>query len=785
MKADVVAYQNLLGVPLWRQPFPDESAMGLLLDLAERNGYPSARFVANCLGIKPKRLMAGDKTSLELLSRSIHGATTKLIQRGPSGRSGAGQFPIEIGGEQLSSTILLKEHRRACPECLKESRHHRFWWDLRPLTTCPRHGLVLVDRCSCPDGLKLSWGDAGVFKCRQCGSDDPATLPRVDADPLVLRADAYLLGRFGAAERTRVPVLDDTTLATALEIMVRVGAADIGGYQKHWQSSKTLGIAESALQARGFAVFADGQFEDLLERIYATFRAINPEANPSYGTAYGWLNKWVGAPGKSLEVIRKLMLQHAVKNFRLCKSLRDTDFKHEKQGVVSFSEVIKAHKLPSHRALSISIALGMTPPKSTGRPRSFTESDVERLLDVMPHASTAKRVKQILNVEEGVFRRLVALGLIKPLSDRRMTNALQKYDLRDVFPIMDRLAGSAPFVRKTREGLVSLVKTHIGTDAVCRLILEGRFQVVERLVGKKGLSALFIDPSEAYRVSLDHLDEYNLHLATYRLSLSPGRIREYLEAGHLKGRKNFGAVYVTAESIRAFLKKYISTREISERTGLDHRCTRRYIKASGSEAILPTGSPGGSVYEREPFERAIPNVISAVAQLRLPPRVQWVGDEALAILLKAKEPMSAVELFDIIGNDRMKLRGQYPCGVLRKILWLNRDRIEHIPPNGYWPKGRVLRNRQLYEKQAILRRTVISAHRQLKKSGRALQAREIFKRLSRGQQRALGKYAIPNLRRILLRHGNQIINLPGHGYWLRNEAFEAAGYRPAPAAAAK
>jgi len=65
--------------------------------------------------------------------------------------------------------------RRICPACWAERRTAFLHWSLRHVTTCPVHGVLLVDRCSCGRSLRFTLDDGC---CRHCGAD-VAALPVV------------------------------------------------------------------------------------------------------------------------------------------------------------------------------------------------------------------------------------------------------------------------------------------------------------------------------------------------------------------------------------------------------------------------------------------------------------------------------------------------------------------------------------------------------------------------------------------------------------------------------
>ena len=135
--------------------------------------------------------------------------------------------------------------RRLCPGCIAESDHHRFWWDLVPVSTCPRHRLELVGACPCE--ARLGWRDAGVSICMHCDAQDRYRFERRQADATVVRSDAYILSRFGVGSAESVPLLDALQMADVFKVLERIGSA-CEGYSREWRSAKSLGIPLGVVQ---------------------------------------------------------------------------------------------------------------------------------------------------------------------------------------------------------------------------------------------------------------------------------------------------------------------------------------------------------------------------------------------------------------------------------------------------------------------------------------------------------------------------------------------------------
>lgn len=69
-----------------------------------------------------------------------------------------------LGGSVPQYMIRLR-YPKLCPECLQETAYARKFWDLAPITTCPKHRCLLIDECpGC--GKRLSWCRSKVGCCR-------------------------------------------------------------------------------------------------------------------------------------------------------------------------------------------------------------------------------------------------------------------------------------------------------------------------------------------------------------------------------------------------------------------------------------------------------------------------------------------------------------------------------------------------------------------------------------------------------------------------------------------
>lgn len=212
-------------LPLCPARNPGEGSAGYLLRLAEANGYSGPHQLAREAGSTWTRFAAG--LEIDLLARMTAGDPVGIAS--DTGQPLGGQ--VALRGERVGRRHWsVTSGRRLCPQCLADDESgwtgalprawQRSWWEIRPVTTCLRHGTRLRDRCAC--GERLSFADRAVDLCR-CGcSPVTDTGDLVDVDRC--RGDRYVLGRIGAVERVPSQVLDAMDLGDAIALLNVVGS---------------------------------------------------------------------------------------------------------------------------------------------------------------------------------------------------------------------------------------------------------------------------------------------------------------------------------------------------------------------------------------------------------------------------------------------------------------------------------------------------------------------------------------------------------------------------------
>src|ERR1700749_2151028 len=152
-------------------PRSDESFMGYVARLAERNDYDRPLWILRRSGIS--------KSSTNINNSFVFNASTDLT--GLHHLTGVSKSTLEgllcppVTGSQTQRQLFLgspmPKHLirlaspKMCPPCLNIANYHRKIWDLVAVTACPIHECFLINKCpGCR--MKIFWDRKHVSICR-------------------------------------------------------------------------------------------------------------------------------------------------------------------------------------------------------------------------------------------------------------------------------------------------------------------------------------------------------------------------------------------------------------------------------------------------------------------------------------------------------------------------------------------------------------------------------------------------------------------------------------------
>ena len=152
------------------KPRSDESLMGFILRLTEKNGYDTPAWILQLGGLshsqsKKYTFVLGPPDNLERLSRLTGVGLPELatLFHPPTGSPDPSR-DILFFGLPVPKFYISAGSSKVCPDCLRESAYRRKVWDLAAVTVCPTHSVMLLDecpRCSRP----IRWTRKSVCGC--------------------------------------------------------------------------------------------------------------------------------------------------------------------------------------------------------------------------------------------------------------------------------------------------------------------------------------------------------------------------------------------------------------------------------------------------------------------------------------------------------------------------------------------------------------------------------------------------------------------------------------------
>lgn len=153
------------------KPEADESFLGYILRLTEKNRYETPSWILKMAGFGFKDLR--ESTSLVFRSHeNLHGLAQltgvnvdKLAQLlYPLVAKFDSTFLHDFFGHILPQYLIRPTHPKICPDCLSELPHCRRAWELLPVTVCPTHRRLLINEC--PGCRKqMAWSRRHVTIC--------------------------------------------------------------------------------------------------------------------------------------------------------------------------------------------------------------------------------------------------------------------------------------------------------------------------------------------------------------------------------------------------------------------------------------------------------------------------------------------------------------------------------------------------------------------------------------------------------------------------------------------
>ncbi|SFR18861.1 TniQ family protein [Poseidonocella sedimentorum] len=507
---------------------PEETAISYAARLASLHIGSSVLPFLRDIEVKASDLLACKDQALERLA-SMAGVDVADLHRN-SARS-LGKRWFDLRGNVLSAEFFANPYTVFCPACLREddaggadpalARRGRLIWTLRPVRTCPVHGLALIRR------KKVAWDDAFHQLALRVPERNDALDELVDGalqrspSPLQEYVIARLDGAMGPTW------LDSQTLEQAVRATEMLGVLlEFGPEAQPGQLSDNdwdaAGRAGYAATSKG-----EGGIRDAFQATQSRFlkQGIKPERGNVLGATY----RWLASPKNSKDPgdIRRIMREHIFATIEVAAGTSILGERLPRRRLHSVESLASEAKLDPRTLRNVLAARGLVPidGKVTGY-HVFDADEGDRVAASIQRSTNVISLPKALNCTRPQAGQLVDEGMLDPIADgrKRVAGRTRKaIDNRDIERFLLALRASTRPTDKAVEGMVPISKAaekaRLSCMEIVHLVLGGFLQNVARIGEVEGYAAILVDPVEIRTQKALHLPGISASQAFARLKL--------------------------------------------------------------------------------------------------------------------------------------------------------------------------------------------------------------------------------------------------------------------------
>lgn len=588
------------------EPYParlelqaDEPSYGLLMRTAEYNGAIRPYSVYRRFGVHGGK--SPNSLEVDVIAAACKADAVKLRRSTPALTAST----VSVLGEVLDRNQFSSLTRRWCPHCLQESPHHRVWWDLVPVTTCPFHGVELVTRCECDIPLRTIYHFIG--HCRH--GHELAAVETTPAEAGSLMVDDYMVRRLLGVPTIRIAHLDDTPLEEVVNILEQTGRAILAPGTR--LSRSRHGGTRRHLLASGFAAVAD---EDLDRAFHA---ALDRIASRDHAESKKW----------GLEKTYGELYVHLVKHRHsaLASAMIESISRHGAGKVVLKGGHIVGHDIDNENSLTmvqsaklcgltferfrrLAVALDLVPKQwGQGTPFRIDREKVEALAERLDGHKDLSTIAQELGVSDPTAARIARSGLI----DYVVIGGLNARDLnkwiihRDAAnKLLRQIDALVPTELEVGDHLAPMASAarlaHTNALKIIELVLSRTIAIRGIDDGKVGLNRYLLSKSDV-QIALrrERAPGMTLNEAIERIGIRGGVVTSWLRGGLIAHKKVGRITTISEEEVERFLRDYITVPALSELTGLRWKDVKKRLAEAGVPPVAKRPEFEQILYERD------------------------------------------------------------------------------------------------------------------------------------------------------------------------------------------
>lgn len=557
------------------------------------------------LRIKPDKMIGCDDDAVAQLA-AVAGVDAAALLHNSARRMARRRFNLR--GHVLSSEFFSTPDTVFCPACLREDdegaavvasvRRGRLEWTLRPVTTCPRHGLVLLRR------KPQKWDD----KYHELGSRVPE---RGDAlDQLIDEAEqrapspfqGYVLGRLDGAEGAAW--LDSQPLEQAVRATEMLGMLTAFGASKQ-RSHMTPQEWEAAGRV-GFEITSSGEsaIRDALSDVQKEFRRTGGTKG-GRGNVFGPFYKWMASNKNRKDVgdIKRIMREHIFETMEIASGEIVLGEKLSERRLHSVESLAAESNLDPRTIRSVLAASGLVPVEEKVSGIHVFDAETGRKVAASVQRKThVISLGQVLGCTRPQADQLLDEQLILQISDgagAAMGRTRKAVDNREITKFLSALYADARPVDSAPAGMVPISKAaekaKCPSFEIVHLILGGFLENIVRLKEIHGYAAILVDPDEVRTQIAAVMQGLSASAAFGQLKIPTSTGWELvfrndelrLEAQIIEGKKGQHRIYRFAEdAIARFMAEFTTPARIANRQDLQIGIVINKLKRSRVRPVL-------------------------------------------------------------------------------------------------------------------------------------------------------------------------------------------------------
>lgn len=516
---------------------------------------------------------------------------------------------------------------RVCPDCLQSDIEtlegpvacrpwRRSWWDVAKISSCPRHGRVLLCECpACNRPLRRSFlSPARCERGHDLSKEQTEYIAPKDAV-----GDAYLVGRLGDGPRIPHAFLDGLAFADAAEIMQWVGS--VARWGRRIVSWRQQDPAErTRTMAAGFTVC--DHFPNRLEEMLDGMLVACPFKRLTPAGVYGHLQYWLGlSANPALDPVRNVIRNHVVKYVPITAGTMLFRNPAMEGDLTTLGGLARLCGVSSERVATVAAALGLIGPLPRNSRGTVVPKSLEApLLAFFRETCPSQEACRHLGITHQLMKDLIARDLLPRAFSLGGQTIPARYRLADLGRFLVALHGDTPFVDAPPPGSKTILRAvricYRSSGAIIGGLRQGKITATGRLRGERGIAQILVD-TDAVIAGLEYDDDPMFILmpeAARQLGVTIPTVANLKRLGWLAAdRKQTSVRIVPAlrrSAIEAFGARFICAAELAR---IPEKPTHPvqvhgHLSKAGLTPAIAGSRKLQPFYERESAERIIREV---------------------------------------------------------------------------------------------------------------------------------------------------------------------------------